>query len=255
MANTTVSLEIFDVLELLYLLAGQRRTGALQVVRDDGHFTVWMEDGRVRALRFGSLVGAGALRRLLLDPHGDSSFVPDIRLSTPPELDASLDEVVTEALLHDIPVSELPFNGPGRITEPPRVDALRWSQEHQQVLRQIEAQHPLGELAADPDAIRLILTLIRMGLLVPRRSRLARLTVVVTHQVRGMVLVDEMICQRWHEALQRPPERVAVRTGSGMVQTLAVRSAPGLGHHLLIPPELLLQTGIQGGDSVLVQPV
>ena len=40
MANTTISLETFDVLELLYLLAEQRRTGALQIIRDDAQFTV-----------------------------------------------------------------------------------------------------------------------------------------------------------------------------------------------------------------------
>ncbi|GGK13715.1 hypothetical protein GCM10008955_03810 [Deinococcus malanensis] len=255
MANTTISLETFDVLELLYLLAGQRRTGALQIIRDDAQFTMWLEGGRVRAVRFGVLSGAGAVRRLLLDPRGHSTFLPGVQLATPPELDATLDEAVLEALLHDIPVSELPFNGPGRITEPDRVDALRWSPEEQHILRQLEAQQPVGELASSPPATRLLLTLIRMGLLVPRRSRLARLTVVVTHQVRGMVLVDEMICQRWHEALQRSPERVAVKTGTGQVQTLALRAAPGLGRQLLIPPELLLQTGIQGGDSVLVQPV
>ncbi|ACO45735.1 DUF4388 domain-containing protein [Deinococcus deserti] len=255
MVNTTISLEAFDVLELLYLLAGQRRTGALQVVHNDGRFTMWMEDGRVQALRFGPLSGSVALRQLLLDPHGHSSFLPGARLPTPLELNATLDEVVIEALLHDIPVSELPFSGPGRITEPPRVNVLKWSDEEQHILRQIDAQHPVGELAVSPAAVRLILTLIRMGLLVPTRSRLARLTVVMTRQVQGMVLVDEVICRRWHEALQRPPARVAVKTGCGMVHTLAVCSAPDLGRQLLIPPELLLQTGIQGGDSVLVQPV
>ncbi|MFD1730100.1 DUF4388 domain-containing protein [Deinococcus malanensis] len=83
MANTTISLETFDVLELLYLLAGQRRTGALQIIRDDAQFTMWLEGGRVRAVRFGVLSGAGAVRRLLLDPRGHSTFLPGVQLATP----------------------------------------------------------------------------------------------------------------------------------------------------------------------------
>ncbi|MFC4427502.1 DUF4388 domain-containing protein [Deinococcus navajonensis] len=252
MLTSTVNLDTYDFLELLYLLSEQRRSGVLQVVCDDGQFYAWMRGGRVQAMQFGQARGAAALSRLLRDPRGQSTFLPG-PLPETHGLDTSLDELAFEAL-EELPVGELPFEGPGRLTSPERIAALRWTLRERQILQQIEAQRPMVKLAREADAARLITKLSRVGLLVAQRSRLARLTLTVTRQVRGVVLVDEMIWQRWGEGRRRPLERVALRNEAGAVHTLSVRPAPSLGRQLMIPPELLLQTGLYAGDSVLVQP-
>ncbi|MFC4639545.1 DUF4388 domain-containing protein [Deinococcus hohokamensis] len=252
MLTSTVNLDTYDFLELLYLLGEQRRSGVLQVVRDDGQFCAWLRGGRVQAMQFGQARGAAALGRLLRDPRGQSTFLPGALPDTA-DHDASMDELAFEAL-DDVPPGELPFEGPGRLTSPERIAALRWTLRERQILQQIEAQRPVAALAREADAARLIMKLCRVGLLVAQRSRLARLTLTVTRQVRGVVVVDEMIWQRWGEGRRRPLERVAVRSEAGAVHTLPVRPGPSLGRQLLIPPELLLQTGFYAGDSVLVQP-
>lgn len=48
--------------------------------------------------------------------------------------------------------------------------------------------------------------------------------------------------------------QVAVRREDGTVVTLAVRDGPDLGPRLLLPPELLVHTGLRAGESVLVRP-
>ncbi|GGR91153.1 DUF4388 domain-containing protein [Deinococcus sedimenti] len=253
MTTSATNLETFDFLELLYLLSEQGRSGVLTVLRTDGRFQAWLQDGRVRHLQLGEDEGVPALIRLMQEPIGRFHFDEGVRHPNP-RLDAPLDEVTLEAL-DLLPVTDLPFDGPGRITSPERVQRLRWSLQEQQVLRQIDTQKPIGDLARDPEARRLLLKLIRVGLLVPRRSRTARLVVTVTRQVRDVVLVDEVIFRRWKEDIVRHPQFVAVRNEAGQVFSLPVRVSANLTTQLMIPPELLMRTSLRAGESVLVKPV
>ncbi|PTA66997.1 DUF4388 domain-containing protein [Deinococcus arcticus] len=253
MTKSTTSLETFDFLELLYLLTEQRRSGVLHVERADGQFQAWLAGGRVRHLQFGDDLGVPALVRLLQAPQGRFHF--DEGLTHPqPRMDALLDEVALEAL-EALPVQDLPFDGPARITSPERVSRMRWGLKELDILQQIEAQQPISDLARDPDAKRLLLKLLRIGLLAPRKSRVARLTVTVTRQVRDVALVDELIFRRWKEDIVRHPQSVAIRTDGGQVYTLPIRTASNLTTQLMVPPELLMRTGLRAGDSVLVKPV
>ncbi|GGL05466.1 DUF4388 domain-containing protein [Deinococcus radiotolerans] len=253
MTQSSASLEPFDFLELLYLLSEQGRSGVLHVYRPDGQFQAWLESGRVRHLQLGEARGAQALTRLMQDPIGRFHF--DEGVTHPdPRLDVSLDEVAMEAL-EALPVQDLPFDGPARITAPERLRCLRWSMKELDVLQMIEAQKPLGDLNGDPEVHRLLLKLIRIGLLVPRRSRTARLVVAVTRQVRDVVLVDEVIFRRWKEDIVRHPQFVAVKRDSGQVVTLPVRVGANITNQLHIPPELLMRTSLRAGESVLVKPV
>ncbi|UBV43317.1 DUF4388 domain-containing protein [Deinococcus taeanensis] len=253
MTRSTASLDPFDFLELLYLLSEQGRSGALCVYRPDGQFQAWLEGGQVRHLQFGDALGVPALVRLLQDPAGRFHFEegvthPDARL------DVSLDEVALEAL-ELLPAEELPFDGPARITAPGRVKRMRWSLRELDVLSLVDAQKPLADLAQDPDAKRLLVKLHRIGLLAPRRSRTARLIVTVTRQVRDVALVDELIFRRWKEDIVRHPQFVAVKTQNGRVYSLPVRMGLNLATQLMLPPELLMRTGLRAGESVLVKPV
>lgn len=253
MTHSSASLETFDFLELLYLLSEQRRSGVLSVFRPDGRFQAWLEGGRVRHLELGEHRGPDALACLMQEPVGRFHF--DEGVTHPaPSLDVTLDDVAMEAL-ERLPVQELPFDGPARVTSPERVRRMRWSMKELDVLHLIETQKPLQDLTSDPEVKRLLLKLIRIGLLVPRRSRTARLVVSVTRQVRDVVLVDEVIFRRWKEDIVRHPQFVAVKRDSGQVVTLPVRVGANITNQLHIPPELLMRTSLRAGESVLVKPV
>ena len=123
------------------------------------------------------------------------------------------------------------------------------------VLRRIEQQTPISELWKDRMARGLISRLLRLGLLKERRSRVARLTVTVTHEVRGVALVDDLIMRRWKEDLVRHPQLLALRDDAGNTYRYPLRSGPNLGTHLLLPPDLIMQTRLRAGESVLVKPI
>lgn len=252
MTKSSSNLETFDFLELLSLLAGQGRTGALRVERPDGSFQAWLERGRVRHLEFGAERGAAALARLLRDPLGRFGFDEGLRHPAP-TLDLSVEEVALEAL-GALPVPELPFGGPARITSPGRLAGVRWTLQEQDLLGQVEAGRPLAELAGDGEARRLLAGLARLGLLARREARVARLTVGVTREVTGVAVLDGTIWERWRDDLARHFAHVAVRGPGGEVTTLPVRGGTQLGALLLVPPELLLRAGLRAGESVLVRP-
>lgn len=253
MTKTTSSLETFDFLELLYMLSEQSRSGTLSVYRPDGQFQAWLQGGKVMHLQFGDEEGTAALIKLMQEPHGRFQF--DEGATHPnPHLDAELDDIALEALT-DLPLRDLPFEGPARITSKERLNRIRWSMKELDILQQVETQRPVVDIASDPEAARLLQKLFRIGLIVPRKSRVARLTVIITHQVAGVALVDEKIFKRWKEDIVRHPQQVFIKSDDGQVYTLPVRSGPELGTQLLIPPELLVRTGLHAGESVLVRPV
>lgn len=249
----TSSLELFDFLHLLRMLVDGGKTGVLNVVRDDGTLQCWLEAGRVRGIQLGQLEGAAALAYLLNDPRGRFQFDEGKQHPDPP-MNETLDAVALEAFdsLPDLPI---PFDGPARITSPERLGDLNWSADEQKILRRIEAQTPLADLKADPVAQHLISRLVRLGLIRQRKSRVARLTVGVTREVRGVVLVDHLIFRRWKEDLVRHPQLLAIKDDAGTTYTFPLREGPNLGTKLLLPPDLLMKTTLRAGESVLVKPV
>lgn len=249
----STSLDTFDFLELLTLLSTQRRTGVLHVYRERDQFDAWLQGGRVRHLGLGERGGVAALTGLLADPRGRFHFDEGL-IHPAPNMDASVDEVALDAL-NELPLPDVAFRGPARIVTPERLAELRWTLREQNILRQIEAQQPVGDLLPDPEARLLLAKLSRLGMIVPRKSRVARLAVVATRQVQGVVVVDETIFQRWKAAIVRHPQNVVIRTDEGQRHTLPVRSGAGLGNQLLVPPELLSRTGLRAGMSVLVKPL
>lgn len=248
----TANLETFDFLQLLYLLSEQGRTGALTVQRADGPFQAFLEGHRVRHLQFAAQTGIPALIQLLLDPHGGFRFDEGV-VHPNPLLNVNLDDVALEAL-DALPEVPLPFSGPVKLTSPERAARIRWGLKDQAILKQIELQRPVSLLSQDPDARRLLQKLHRIRLIAPRKSRVARLSVAVTREVQGVVVVDDLILKRWKEDMLRSPQTVAVRADDGLVHTLSVRGGPNLSNTLLVPAELLMRTGLRAGDSVLVRP-
>lgn len=253
MPNTTVSLENFDFLQLLKMLADNRKTGVLTVFRTGGNFQAWLEQGQIRHLQMGRLEGVMALAALLNDSRGRFQF-DEGRQHPHPSMKESLDAVSMRAIA-SLPERPMPFSGPARLTSPERVAELELSEAERRVLRRIEQQAPMTDLWDDPLARGLVSRLARLGLIKERKSRVARLTIGVTHEVRGVALVDELILRRWKEDLARHPQKLAIRNEAGHTYTFTLRSGPDLGTQLLLPTDLIMQTRLQAGESVLVKPV
>lgn len=250
--NNTTSLETFDFLQLMYLLSEQGRTGVLTVHRADGPFQAFLEGQRVRHFQFAAQTGVPALLRLLRDPQGRFQFDEGV-VHPNPLLNVNLDDVALE-VLDGLPEKPLPYTGPAKLTSPERVARIRWGLKEQAILKQIEVQRPVSVLSQDPDARKLLQKMHQIKLIAPRKSRVARLSVAVTREVRGVAVIDELILKRWKEDMLRPPQNIAIKTDDGQVHTLPVRGGPNLSNSLLIPAELLMRTGLRAGDSVLVRP-
>ncbi len=251
MTRSTSSLETFDFLELLYMLAESRRTGVLRVYRD-GEFQAWMQDGRIRHLEFGHRKGVAALTNLLSDPRGRFNF-DEGQVHPDPHLDADIDSVAMEALA-DLPTPELLLQGPAKINSSERVARMPWTMKQERVLQDVESGTPLRELVHDSEALQMLSRLVRLGLLVPRKSRVARLTVAVTRQVKGVAVIDETILRRWRDDLGRHVSHIALRDSQNIIHTLPVTVGTTAGTQLMMPPELLIRTQLHVGDAVLVQP-
>lgn len=254
--TTPSSLEHFDFLQLLLMLAHNRKTGVMRVFRDEEQFQCWLEEGQVRRLRFvgpgTDLEGVRALTELLRRPEGRFQF-EDGLLHTAPRLDRPLEAVAYEAL-GDLPDLPLPFTGPGRLTRPESLAHISWSLSEEQAIEKLRQQLPLSEIATTPELQRLVSRLVRLGLLTRRKVRLARLLVHVTHDVSGVALIDERILERWRKDLLRLPQVIRVRRDDGQKYSFPVWPSAGLEAELLLPPDMLMLTQIQAGESVLVKP-
>jgi Domain of unknown function (DUF4388) len=253
MTRSTSSLETFDFLELLYMLSESRRTGVLRVHRGSREFQSWLQNGRVRHLEFGPLRGVAALSELLADPRGRFNF-EEGQVHPDPHLDADIDDVAMEALA-ELPPPDLLLQGPAKITSPERVARMTWTLRQEKVLQEVEAGTPMRVLARDPEALQMLSRLSRLGLLTARKSRVARLTVAVTRQVKGVAVIDETILKRWQGDLGRHISHIALRDAQNTVHTLPVTVGATAGAQLMLPPELLVRTQLHVGDAVLVQPV
>ena len=217
MTHSTSSLETFDFLELLYMLSESRHTGVLRVYRDH-EFQAWLQEGRVIHLEFGLLRGVLALANLLSDPRWRFNFEEGL-IHPDPRLDTDIDVLAMEALA-ELPVPELLLRGPARISSPERVARMPWTLRQENILRDVESGTPLNELAGDPDALQMLSRLARLGLLVPRKSRVARLTVAVTREVKRVAVIDETILRRWRDDLGRHVQHIAVRDPQNVVHVL-----------------------------------
>ncbi|UWX65471.1 DUF4388 domain-containing protein [Deinococcus rubellus] len=256
-AETGNSLETFDFLELLAMLARGGKTGALRVERDQQILTLWLSAGRVRHMDGAGLAtDAAALAGLLKDPRGRFRF-EEGEAAPPPTLDLSYDAFAYEAFKL-LPPPPLKFPGAGRLESPERLAELSLNLYEQEVLRGVAEGKPLSDLAAarDPQAAALLGRLVRLRLIGERRTRVARLLVQVSRRGGAAAVMDESIYRRWREAVGSRIEQIQVREErSGKVHLLPVISGSQVGTVLELPPELLIRTGLRGGDAVLVRPV
>ena len=254
----TQSLETFDFVELISMLAKGGKTGALRVYRERARFALWLSGGRVRQMvsqvtSSQDVQGAAALVDILEDPRGRFHF-EEGEAAPQPDLDQSWEAFTYEALKL-LPPPPLKFEGVGRLGPPEELAELNLSLHEREVLRGVAEGHPLSELARTHEAAALLGRLCRLRLIAERKLRVARLAVQVNKRLSGAVLVDEVIYRRWREAVGGHVERVEIRDErSGQVYPLPVRATSGLGTAIQMPPDLLMRTSLRAGDAVLVRP-
>ena len=85
------------LVDLLQILAVNRKTGRLAVEREDEKADVFLRDGRVVDARMGEVSGEKALWRLLTRRDGQFAFVPG-QEPVPERIERKLDELVLEGL-------------------------------------------------------------------------------------------------------------------------------------------------------------
>ena len=94
------------LVDLLQILAVNRKTGRLAVEREDERADVWLREGRVVDARMGEVSGEKALWRLLTRREGQFAFVPG-QEAVPERIERKLDELVLEGLRQADEVSRL----------------------------------------------------------------------------------------------------------------------------------------------------
>jgi Domain of unknown function (DUF4388) len=224
---TAVTLDDFDVLELLFMLARAERSGSVCIQHARGEFRVALVGGRVRDMSLGDLHDDEALAALIEHPSGEVHF---------------------EERLNARAADQSPFDAPERL------EHLLLSERELAWLAELNTGHTVEALSREPEAAALLARLARLGLLVPRKARVARLTLKVARDLRGPAQLDEMILDRWQEELGLKISQVELRTEAGGVFSLAVQPARQLGATLLISPAALLQNGLSSGSAVLARP-
>ena len=248
----TQALEDFDFAELIAMLARGGKTGAMHLNRDGQPFVLWLAGGRVRQMSGPEVEGEAALIEVLEDPRGRFHF-EDAESAPAPDRDVSWEAFALTALKL-IPPPPLKFSGAALLKNPQILDELELSMLEREVIRGVQEGHPLSDLARSFEAAAFLGRLSRLRIITERKTRVARLTVQMTQQISGVVLVDELIFRRWRDAVGSHIDKVQVRTSSGQVHPLPLRAAAGLGGVIQVPPDVLMRCGLRVGDAVQVRP-
>lgn len=244
--------EQVDILPLLLLLAQDGKTGVFHAYTPEGLFQGWLERGRVRYMGLGPHRGNAALVAVLRHPTLHFHFDEGLRYPNAYQ-DQPLDEVLLD-VLDEVTTFPVTIQGAAWFTRPERLQQLRWTRQEHAILDQIEAGKPLRDIGRTPQARQFLGKLCRLDFLAPRRSRMVRLVVRGTRNVRNVVLIDEGLHATWQQELRQVLTHITVRTDSGYMETLPVRGVQGLGEELLIPPELMNVAQFRAGDRVMVRP-
>jgi len=244
------NLQDYDPAELLVMLAEAKRTGTFQVHHLQGPFRLTLSEGRVVAASFGSVRDAAAVARLLRHPVGQFVFLPS---NESPRRGTSMSRALLAAL-RLVPPAPVDYDGQLRWRGDDTTDDLSLTDAEQRAVKEAEAGRSLADLRAEMDVYAAAARLLRVGLLVPRKVRVARLTVTVWRGGPEYAVVDASIMAAWARQVGEEPETVLVRTDAGHVATVPVRGAPDLGTQFMLAPEALVLYGLTVGEAVLVRP-
>ncbi len=254
------SLSNFDLLHLLTVLATAQQTGALRVERDapkpalpTQQFSIWLSKGRVvQAQGPYNLSGTAALAELLRGQGGQFYFQSG-ELAPAPTFNLSTDEFGYQALLL-LPPPELTFGGALRVVSIDRLDELDLTELQLELLENLDLSMPLVDAADTPEAQHFVARLLRLGLLTRRRLRVAHMVVQLTFDTIDQGFIDDAIYQTWCKARSEKIAHAEMRLSSGQEYLLPVAPRKNLGASLLLPPDVLIRTGLSVGEAVLLRP-
>lgn len=160
------------LVDLLQILAVNRKTGRLTVEREDERAEIVLAEGRVVDASMGPVVAEKALWRLLTRREGQFAFVPGAAAATE-RIERKLEELVLEGLRQAdelaalLPALPLPTDVVERTVEPAELPA-GLHPVTEEVLRLLDVPRPLGELvdrcrASDLEAMRAVSALLERG--------------------------------------------------------------------------------------------
>ncbi|AFZ68854.1 DUF4388 domain-containing protein [Deinococcus peraridilitoris] len=244
------SLQDYDVVELLVTLAASKRSGWFEVHHPKGLFRLAMHQGRPSQAWLGGARNEAALALLLSDQRGGFVFRPG---DAAPGEAGSLYQWLLSAL-RLLPVPELIFDGAAKWNAAVPSGEVTLSRFEKLALTRLSEGATLGGLAGDPTLQASAARLARLGLLIPRTVRVARLTLSVWHGGGREAVIDERVVQAWENQLGVFSGKVIFRTQDARVMTLPVNTAPGLGVQLLLSPQAMVLHELRGGETVLVRP-
>lgn len=246
------NLKDYDVAELLLMLADAGRSGIFEVRTPKSVFRLSLARGLVSDVVYGIAREDAALALLLAEAQGQFVFTP--KAVPPPTTAQRSARAALLAALRLLPPPALLFDGPAKVLEHLDPDALQLTPMERRAVDKVKAGQAVGDFADDPDAAASVARFARLGLIAPRKVRVARLTLGVWRGGGPEVALDAAIADAWAQQLGRFSGRVQIRTDAGNTVTFAARRTPGLGPKLLLSPETLMLHGMRAGDSVLAKP-
>lgn len=247
----------FDLIMLMVMLSQNERSGLLEIHETPHSLECWLHKGRVVHLQSTELMGVPALTlilsQLMSQPQG-YFFFKENKSCYRPSMDSSVDGALYHALAH-LPEKELPCEGPARFSDPKRIASMEWNEGEQKVLMRVKQGEPLLDITSDARARNQLARLARLGLLKKRSVRTARLILTLTHDVMGVVVVDQKLLRRWQDDLGRRVNDVVLRTDDNELFSFLVKQSPDLGTDLLVPPDIFMRHHLYGGEAVMVRPI
>lgn len=243
-------LQDYDVAELLLLLAESGRSGVFEVAHRLGVFRLALRNGEAQSVEFGIVRGEGALALLLREPQGSFTFVPR---PVPAETSRPMLTMLLGAA-RLLPPPPLLFDGPAKVRDDVDLKNMGLLDDEARVVREVLAGRALGSYEEGSPERGVVSRLARLGVLAPRKVRVARLTLEVWREGGSAVAVDASILSLWTQQLGVPPTEVLLRTDAGKVVRVPFVAFPNLGVRLLAAPDVLMRFGLRGGTSVLARP-
>lgn len=248
------NLSDYDLSELLLTLAASGRDHLFEVRHPDGTFRLGLSGDRLTGADFGIFSGVDALAALVTQPEGSFAVHSGHDLVGRTLPGGGPDLPLVAALLAALrlgPPFEPKFTGAARVEGQPDLMALDAAERH--VLSVVRAGRGLDALETGEERFAAA-RLAQVGLIAPRKLRVARLTVGVWKDGRPGATVDTTIYTTWTQQLGRSPKFVQIRDDAGVTLTLRLHVVANVGTQLLLTPDMLVRHGLRGGVTVLARP-
>jgi hypothetical protein len=265
------SLELFNLADIVQLLASASKTGRLVVATPAGSTgMLYFEGGRPVHASYLNLEGQTAVGRLFEEDRGDFIFEAGVT-SSAHSISVGADNLLLDTVRQ---LDEKRRGGAAtsieerivpRIVDSVKLTSLTLDDQETAILAFVDGRTGAGEIARrsglpSERVLACLRRLATVGLLElsGESSRVRALRGVIAVSRRrsaGQVAeVDERVLDSWSRALGRPIDRVTIARADGQVFGFGVRGAGGLGSRVRLAPDALVIINLTSGAPVLVRP-